>query len=92
MHRNAQQLVDTFLHTQLNPDARIDTQLLRQANHQEQENKEILREIVRAVEFLTKQGLPFRGHRDAKVDFAEDSSNKGNFVATLQLLGKSNKI
>ena len=91
MHRNAQKLVDIFLHTQLNPHAHIDTQLLRQANHQEQTNKEILREIVRAVEFLAKQGLPFRGHRDSKVYFAEDSSNKGNFVATLQLLGKSNQ-
>ena len=92
MHRNSEQLVDVFIQTERNPNARVDTQLLAQADHQSQTNKEILREIVLAAEFLSKQGLPFRGHRDDKVDFDEEKTNKGNFIATLQLLGKSNPI
>ena len=52
------------------------------------QNNEVLKQIVLAVEFLAKQGLPFRGHRDDKVDFSLESKNKGNLVATLQLLAK----
>ena len=48
--------------------------------------------MVTAVEFLAKQALPFRGHRDDNVDFACEDANRGNFVATLQLLAKDNAI
>ena len=41
-----------------------------------------------AVEFLAKQGLAFRGHRDDKVDFSNEDTNCGNFIATLQLMAK----
>ena len=30
----------------------------------------VLSQIILAVEFLAKQGLPFRGHWDNKVDFS----------------------
>lgn len=43
-----------------------------------EENREILHPIVYGVEFLVKQGLAFRGHREDKVDFADASVNKGN--------------
>ena len=45
-----------------------------------------------AVEFLAKQGLSFRGHRDDRVDFGVMDDNKGNFIATLQLMAKDNSI
>ena len=45
-----------------------------------------------AVEFLAKQGLSFRGHRDYRVDFGVMDDNKGNFIATLQLMAKDNSI
>ncbi len=61
---------------------------MKQQNKQEQTNKDILRLIVIAVEFLAKQGLPFRGNNDDKVDFSDESINRGNFVALLQLMGK----
>ena len=44
------------------------------------------------MEFLAKQGLAFRGNKDDKVDFSNESFNRGNFIATLQLLGKGNSI
>ena len=65
---------------------------MKQRVQQEEENKEILRQIVLAVEFLAKQGLPLRGHRDDKVDFANEHINRGNFIAVLQLLAKGNDI
>lgn len=43
-----------------------------------------------AVEFLAKQGLAFKGHRDDRVDFSSYEINRGNVVALLQLLAKGN--
>ena len=52
-------------------------------------NKHILSQIILAVEFLAKQGLAFRGHRDDNVDFSNEDTNCGNFIATLQLMAKT---
>ena len=79
---------DIFAQNFRNPDTRVDNRLLKQQAEQEQQNKEILCQVVLAVEFLAKQGLPFRGNKDDKVDFADESVNRGNFIALLQLLGK----
>ena len=65
---------------------------MTQQNQQSEENKEIVRQIVLAVEFLVKHNLPFRGHRDDKVKFATADINRGNFIATLQLLAKGNSL
>ena len=35
------------------------------------------------MEFLARQGLPLRGHRDDRVDFANEDINRGNFIAVL---------
>ncbi len=88
MHCRAAEKADLFAQNFRNPDDRIDNQLLKQQHKQEQKNKDILRLIVIAVEFLAKQGLPFRGNSDDKVDFSDESVNRGNFVALLQLMGK----
>ena len=45
-----------------------------------------------AVDFVAKQGLGFRGHRDDKVDFTNEDMNRGNFIATLQLMAKENSV
>ena len=45
-----------------------------------------------AMEFLAKQALPFRGHRDHNVDFSNDDINHGNFVAIIQLMAKENSV
>ena len=44
------------------------------------ENEQILRQIVRAILFLAKQGLPFRGN----VEDITLNSNPGNFLALLK--------
>ena len=58
---------------------------------QQDENKHILRNVL-AVEFLAKQALPFWGHRDDKVDFAVENTNRGNLIATLQLMAKGDDV
>ena len=92
MHHRATERVDLFLHNFLHSSERIDSMLLKQNNQLADENKHILCQIILAVEFLSKQGLAFRGHRDDNVDFSSEDTNRGNFVATLQLMAKSDPI
>ena len=92
MHRHATIRADTFLHTYFNPSARIDSRLMKQQEELAKENKHILQQIILAIEFLAKQGLSFRGHRDDKVDFTTEDLNRGNFVATLQLMAKNDPV
>ena len=67
MHVRATERVDLFLRNFCHSNERIDSRLLQQGNHLAAENKHILTQIVLSVEFLAKQGLPFRGHRDDKI-------------------------
>ena len=92
MHHRATERADLFLHNFLHTSERIDSMLLKQNNQLADENKHILSQIILAVEFLAKQGLAFRGHRDDNVDFSSEDTNRGNFVATLQLMAKSDPI
>ena len=88
MHSRA----DLFLRNYNNPSERIDTRLMRERDQQASENKHVLSQIILAVEFLAKQGLPFWGHRDDKVDFSTEDVNRGNFIATLQLMAKGDSV
>ena len=54
MHQHAAQQADLFKQNFRNPAKRIDSQLMKQKVQQEEENKEILRHIILAVEFLAK--------------------------------------
>ena len=44
------------------------------------------------MEYLAKQGLSFRGHRDDKVDYSVSDTNRGDFIALLQLMAKGNMV
>ncbi len=84
-HHHVAEWTNLFKQSFTNADSTIDTRLMKQ---QGQQAEEILCQIVLAVEFLAKQGLALRGHRDGKVDFASDDIDRGNFNTTLQLLLK----
>ena len=92
MHRHATERADLFLRNFLHTGERIDSIFLKQSDQLTDKNKHILCQIILAVEFLAKQGLPFRSHRDDKVGFSSEDTNRGNFVATLQLMAKSDPI
>ena len=71
-----------------NPDTSIESCLVYSARKEQlAEDREVLCHIVSCVEFLVKQGLPFRekGGED-KVDFSDETTNKGKFIARLQLM------
>ena len=90
MHAISQQQTCFFIHNEMSPEHRADSLLLSKAAQNEEENKEVLRQIVRTVKFLGKQAMPFRGHRDDKLDFENLTTNPGNFIAALEYLSESN--
>ena len=92
MHNRASEKAASFLHNFSNPAERVDCQLAKQGDQLADKNKHILSLIVLAIKFLAKQGLPFRGHRDDKVDFSSEGMKRGNFIATLQFLAKTDPI
>ena len=79
-HRNAMQAADTLRTTVDNPDARLDVMVSSVLQDRIANNRHILQEIVRAILYLTKQGLPLRGHREQ----ISSNSNPGNFLALLK--------
>ena len=92
MHHREAERVDLFLRNFTHPSEGVDSRLMALQNQKAEENKHILFRVILVAEFLAKQGLPFRGQQDDKVDFLSEEINRGNFVATLQLLAKGDKI
>ena len=92
MHNQATERVDLFLRNTSHSMEKIDSRLLLQSDQMAQENKHILSQIVLTVEFLAKQGLPLRGHRDDKVDFTREDKIRGKFIAALQYKAKSDPL
>ena len=56
------QAADTLRTPVDNPDARLDAMVSSVLQDRIANNRHILQEIVRAILYLTKQGLPLRGH------------------------------
>ena len=52
------------------------------------ENKHIFCQIVHAIEYLAKQGLAFRGHRED----GKSESNPGNLLALLRYFTESDSV
>ena len=87
-HRDALQSADVLKTTIENPSSRIDVIVSSALQSRIAENKHILKQIVHAILFLAKQGLPFRG-------VAEDvrsQKNPGNFLALLKMLAESDSL
>lgn len=66
---------------------RVDVQLLSVSNSQIAENREIVKIIFEALLYLARQNNAFRGH-----DEHWSSSNQGNFLELVKLLGKYNPL
>ena len=62
MHKRASDKAHLFAQTLQNPNRRVDVSLMETQKVQAEENREILRCIVLAVEYLAKQGLSYRRH------------------------------
>lgn len=70
------------------PQSHIDVSISTTLSQRIQDNKLIIHEIVRAILFLAKQGLPFRGyHEDLSLD-----KNPGNFLAILKVFAENDEV
>ena len=70
---------------------RIDVQLNKVTNQNIKSNEAILLHIVDSARLCAVQQIPFRGHRDDKIQFTQElTDNEGNFIAIIRLLAKSN--
>ena len=87
-HRDALQLADVLKSTIENPASRVDVTLSSALRSRIEENKHILRQIVRAILFLAKQGLALRGD----VENVCSNKNPGNFLALLAMFAESDSI
>ena len=65
----------------------IDKNMQKQIDQERKKWKAILESVVDVILFLSKQNLPFRGHREAF-----ESNNQGNFLETVKLLAKYSPV
>ena len=79
-HRKCLQEADALRDTMNDPTCRVDVMTNASVQVRTNENKHIIRQIVRAVLFLAKQGLPFQGD----VEDFKSNKNPGNFLALLK--------
>ena len=71
-----------FLGTYENYASRIDLAIAETSSRIFQQNQEVLRSVLKCLEFCGRQGIALRGHRD---DETSTNFNKGNFKALLAL-------
>ena len=87
-HRDALQSAEVLKSIIENPASRLDVMVSSALQSRIAENKHILQQIVRAITFLAKQGLPFRGD----VEDLSSGRNPGNFLALMAMLAKSDDV
>ena len=65
----------------------IDKNIQKHIDEERKKRKAILESLVDVILFLSKQNLPFRGHREAF-----ESNNQRNFLETVKLLAKYSPV
>jgi len=73
---------NSFMQTYEHPSTRIDSTICEENVRRVNKNREILKSIIRCIQFCGKQGIALRGNRDNSVD-NDPSLNHGNFRALL---------
>lgn len=87
-HRDCMVKADALKSTVQNPGSSINVMINSSLQKRMDENRHIIRQIVRAVVYLAKQGLPFRGN----VESISSVKNPGNFLALLKDYATEDKI
>ena len=80
-HCNSIAKMWAFLRTYENYASRIDLTIAETSSRTFQQNREVLRSVLKCLKFRGRQGIALRGHRDE----TSTSFNKGNFKALLAL-------
>ena len=84
-HKDAVEAGTTFIRSAANPTETLPYLVDRKKQNLYDQNFHALRCIVNAVIFCGKQNISLRGHRD---DSSSTASNKGNFLAVLDLISE----
>ncbi|CAF0940276.1 unnamed protein product [Adineta steineri] len=92
MHQAAvshKQANESYVNSIKNYENNMDVLKILNVEHKKKtlENRNYLKEIIRTIIFLAKQGLPFRGHREDN-----ESLNKGNLLELLELRSLDNEL
>ncbi|KAJ8032894.1 Zinc finger MYM-type protein 1 [Holothuria leucospilota] len=88
-HRGAVLEYKLFSESFRNPQNHVDTLLNCKRKETYEANLHILKSIVQTVILCGKQNQPLRGHRD---DSTSLSTNKGNFLAILELISTRDEV
>lgn len=89
-HLNCSADADTLHRTVVAPSSRIDVLTVSSIQERITENTHILKQIVRAIVYLSRQGLTLRGDNEDPSD--DDKHNPGNFLALLKFFSADDQI
>lgn len=80
-----------FTRRWVNPESRIDSQIIDKNSKNFKFNFEVLPTIVETVLLCARQQIALQANHQDKVDFTQEPlRNEGNFIAILRLLAKNN--
>ena len=82
-HLNCSADADTLHRTVVAPSSRIDVLTVSNIQDRIAENTHILKQIVHAILYSSRQGLALRGNTEDASD--DDKNNPGNFLALLKV-------
>lgn len=88
-HQDSVAKADSLKSTVENPSSRVDVMTNRVVQQQMKDNNHLLRQIVRAILFLARQGLALRGDKEYNTD---SKTNQGNFLALLKLFSENDPL
>ena len=84
-HRDAATRAQAFILSCHNSEQRIQHHVSQQARENYERNFQVVSVIVKAILYCWRQNIALRDHCD---DWTSTSSNKGNFMELLKLLGE----
>ena len=88
-HQQAIQDAKSIRHLTENPKGTVPYMMSDKQKENYDRNFHVLQYIVKALVFCGKQNIPIRGHLDSSTS---ESSNKGNFLALLDLMAENDPI
>ena len=90
-HKMSYNRLDAFLNTQNNPSFRIYQEMPNSACETVESNRRFLKFILRALQYLGRQGLALQGRGDDRAALRDDAINKGNFKMLLDVMSHTDQ-
>lgn len=92
-HLRAMTTMKEFIDRFENPTQAIDVMMQSRLQQLMERNQHVIESLLKIVLFCGKQGLAFRGHRDDRIDWSQESpSNEGNFVQLVRFRAETDPV